>query len=1349
MTAESSVPEPGNAPPRARAWHSKSLAALFDMERTPRFDVLIIGSGYGGAVAAASLAGARVPLPEDGGTRALRIGVLERGREYLPGAFPSRLSELPGHVRFSLPGEAQPKGVRTGLFDVRVSPDMVSVVANGVGGGSLINAGVMLRPRHEVLAEAQWPSAIRSDPAGLDPFYQRAEQWLGVRSREGVNTVARARGGAPNKHVAMQTAGRAGAGRIPGQVVSVAAVPVSVAFEAGRSSAGVALEACVACGDCATGCNIGAKQSLDVNLLALAVFRGAEIYTCATVLRVEKLGPHHWSVVVNHTDEALRARQTEPLRIEADNVILAAGTFGSTEILLRSRPQLLLSDRLGDRFSGNGDLFAAVYDMTDVNAVADEAMEPCERRVGPTITAAITAQHESDPELAVTIQELAVPAALRRPFEELFATGRTLHSLESKDPSRHREGDLDRNAVDRRAFGRTLPIALIGRDTADGKLVLQASNPAAPDADGDGAVQVSWKDAVHDPRLDRHLATAETLLTSGHRASRLLPNPVWKVQPDEAAQRLGLDRGPLLTVHPLGGCPMGDDVMTGVVDHRGRVFDPEADVHPGLFVLDGSIIPTSLGINPALTITALALRAMDELRDEWRHIVPGAGLEDIEEARRIEQPRPRFRVPPPAVAPAPTEVQIIERLRGEAILADGQCHLIEFTLHSQPVSLAALASPIPAARRIVYDARASRLRVFDKEPSPISEDADELPPARQGDRRSEPAQLEATAEVIDGTLMVLQPERSAAWRRGLRGLLAWVRHRALRDIVQRVAGRIAGLTPPPDPRQSPRRGLLPRLWNEAKTAWALATRAGAVRTLEYRLVLTGFRRVDGRPATTLFGSGAVDGARLEVRGRKRLTYDGTSSPWTQLMELPVSEFPGLTGPTPILKLDLPYLARQGVPLLRVVSQQDHMQALVDLASLNLYVLRTLIDGHSWSFRRPDRVPERQIIRLPGAGRPPMDRPEITDLWVADIEEPGRPPVPTHLRLTRYRPVAARRVEGPPVLLIHGYSASGTTFVHPTLRPGLAERLVDEGRDVWVVDLRSSCGMPWSDRAWRFEEIGFEDIPVAVAHVANVCRSPVDVVAHCMGSAMLWMALLGDVPSLSYPEEHQAKLRQTMRRHLRRIVLSQVGPVVMMSPSNQARAFLMRYVRQLLPMRDYRFRPDGDGSMADILLDRLLATLPYPREEFRLENPRLPWKTAPWVRSRRRMDVLYGQVFELGRLSRETLDHLDDFFGPMSVQTASQAIHFAGVRAITDWQGYHVFATRDRLRSLTEEVPDLRILAIHGARNDLADVSTLGLMRLALGDERLEVAEFSAFGHQDCLIGRDTREVFDRIVRFLQ
>ena len=99
-------------------------------------------------------------------------------------------------------------------------------------------------------------------------------------------------------------------------------------------------------------------------------------------------------------------------------------------------------------------------------------------------------------------------------------------------------------------------------------------------------------------------------------------NLLWRPLSDKLEGVFGRQRGPLLTVHPLGGCGMGDDVRQGVTDHCGRVFDAAAadrqSVHEGLVVLDGSVVPTSLGINPALTIAVLALRAIMQLKTEWK-----------------------------------------------------------------------------------------------------------------------------------------------------------------------------------------------------------------------------------------------------------------------------------------------------------------------------------------------------------------------------------------------------------------------------------------------------------------------------------------------------------------------------------------------------------------------------------------------------------------------------------------------------------------------------------------------------------------------------------------------------------
>src|SRR5204863_1094675 len=161
-----------------------------------------------------------------------------------------------------------------------------------------------------------------------------AQCWLGAGTFDQPNTVARA-AVQLHKHAVMRRIFERST-RPEGSNQRDAAIPITMALKANaRSTGGVPLEACARCGDCATGCNYGSKESLDTNLLLLAWRRGVAIYTGATVLRLEKIQPG-WSVVVTHTDPALRERQPEPLRIEADRVILAAGTFGSTEILKRS-----------------------------------------------------------------------------------------------------------------------------------------------------------------------------------------------------------------------------------------------------------------------------------------------------------------------------------------------------------------------------------------------------------------------------------------------------------------------------------------------------------------------------------------------------------------------------------------------------------------------------------------------------------------------------------------------------------------------------------------------------------------------------------------------------------------------------------------------------------------------------------------------------------------------------------------------------------------------------------------------------------------------------------------------------
>src|SRR5262245_61940828 len=240
--------DPGASDERATAWLSQGLEALLDDDNRTRvdgldFDVIIVGSGYGGAVAAAELAG----CINEAGTE-LRICLLERGKEYLAGMFPSRMADMAGHIRYATPGAKRQIGVHDGLYDMRWSEDAAALVASGLGGGSLINAGVMEMPLDKIFLESRWPKAIRDDRPELFELAGQLRPWLGARR-------APKNGPVPAKTEALA--------RLAGDN-EFGDAQVTVAFEDLRNAAGIAMSACRRCGDCATGCNFNAKESLDL-----------------------------------------------------------------------------------------------------------------------------------------------------------------------------------------------------------------------------------------------------------------------------------------------------------------------------------------------------------------------------------------------------------------------------------------------------------------------------------------------------------------------------------------------------------------------------------------------------------------------------------------------------------------------------------------------------------------------------------------------------------------------------------------------------------------------------------------------------------------------------------------------------------------------------------------------------------------------------------------------------------------------------------------------------------------------------------------------------------------------------
>ena len=1287
------------------------------------FDVLVVGSGYGGAVAASVLAGCTI------GSRPVTVCVLERGQEYLEGAFPDSVDELAGHVRFSSGQFPRARGNLDALFDLRLGEDLNVMVANGLGGGSLINAGVMLKPDDGVLAKA-FPDVPLADWPRL---FDDARRMLG--------TDEHAPGELPQKaKVLRDFAPDGGADRFH-------PAPITVALQHDRSSANVRLKPCIQCGDCVTGCNHGAKDSLDLNLLASAASRGAAIYTGATVLKLSRLGAA-WQVHAVPTDGTLRERHGPATVIHAARVILAAGTLGSTELLLKSRTDhLRFSARLGRNFSGNGDMIAVIRGhKKPAHAVPYESTPPDKREVGPTISSYIDLR--DDPERPYLIQEMAIPAALRRLFEEVTSTASLFNSLNRFDWRAHGKEnaqELDPFAVDPDKVEHSSVIAMMGDDGADGVIELRTADMA-----GDAQVSVRWpqlragaSDGAPGSIYDRQMKVLEAL-ASKERDAEVLANPLWRLLPADIEFLFDSQRGPPLTVHPLGGCPVGRDSIEGVVDSWGRVFDPDgaADeaVHDGLVVLDGSVIPRALAVNPSLTIAAFALRAVRGLRDRWWAFNPPAQAQLPERDRPVllAGKQPAFKLEP--------KYEIRERLGGPAwIRMPGSWwpwrrRYVEVTLWYRPFPMSDLTGRL--RRRLTVSK--GWVRVFESE-SRYQQLIREHPGG--GDLEQKLDKEAKLAGKVAGRLLLLHRERSTGLGRIVRGVFAWAFNRGWRDVPSAFFGKRPPLAPPAS--------LVARFVRHVRLLFSLfkvASHAGECRLFEYKLVAR------------------ANGHAVRIIGCKRLTYELNGNLWQQLERMKLKRFDSwwVRGR---LDVDMSYFAAQRTPLLRVAEQPNMPAALIDLGAFGAYIARLFVSIHAWSFRRPDTGPDEDPQRLPqaiertalerlgialrlalagdGQAAAKVLRTKLPAPAIVEIPMGERFGVPGYIRLTRF-PRESTEAR-PPVLLLHGYAASGTTFAHRAVRPALGEYLSYQGRDVWILDMRTSSGMDTAALPWTFEDVAFEDIPVAITHVLErTGRTQLDVVAHCMGSAMFSMAVLA-APDRGAAYYHE---RRNLKDSIRCAVLSQVGPLMQFSPLNVLRAYVMRYVRYYFGLEKYDLRVPRDPKLSAQLMDRFLSTLRYPWTERLREN--FAWNNG-FVGTRHRLDGLYARTFSLWNLSSETLGRMDDFFGPIHLETVSQTLHFALNHRVSDSSG--------RACYLSRESRDRRwifdTLTVHGVRNGVLDVATCDWIGdyfntdPTLGARQapplVRQCEFPTAGHQDSLIGRawTTAPIFRSIEDFLE
>ena len=515
----------------------------------PDFDFVIIGSGFGGAVAACRLA--------EAGQNVL---VLERGRKWRPEEYPSVTGK---NWIFDVNDPQR----RNGWLDLRWFDDMAVAQGAGVGGGSLIYANVSVPPPPSTF-DRGWPEAVTHQ--ALAPYVDRVGKMLDVTTIPAAQRTKR-------WHFV-----RRGAEAL-GQLDRFDSLPLAVSFAQGyrpdeldeptddahaerfTNRFGREQRTCIHLGHCDIGCRVQAKNTLDLNYLARATDKGAQIRPLHLARRLEREGSR-WRIRFDRVDQGSR-----PGSVSAERVVLAAGSLGSTELLLRSNLPGV-SPTLGRGWSANGDFLTP--------ALSEEAADPTR---GPTISARIDHTDGKVYGEHVFIQDGGLPHLL-----DAFVGAGLRHLPRIW---RRRLRPLADWADETRLAKHIMPWFAQGIDASDGRLHMRRRfwlfGKQRLDLDWDIRHSRATIDTI--VRLHKELAEA----TGG----RPMVSPTWTLFRD------------LITPHPLGGCNMADRPEEGVVDHAGRVFGQD-----GLYVTDGAVIPRAIGRNPSRAIAAVAERAVEHWR---------------------------------------------------------------------------------------------------------------------------------------------------------------------------------------------------------------------------------------------------------------------------------------------------------------------------------------------------------------------------------------------------------------------------------------------------------------------------------------------------------------------------------------------------------------------------------------------------------------------------------------------------------------------------------------------------------------------------------------------------------------
>ncbi len=511
------------------------------------YDVLIIGSGFGGSVTAMRLA-----------EKGYHVGVLEAGKRYDTDDLPTSSWDTRRFVW-------APRLGCFGIQRIHLLRDVVILAGAGVGGGSLNYANTLYQPPAPFFNDPQW-AHITDWHAELDPHYQTARRMLGVTQNPHVT---------PSDKVLREVA------RDMGVEHTFTLTPVGVFFgEPGKEvpdpffgGAGPRRTGCTQCGSCMTGCRVGAKNTLDKNYLYFAEKLGAEVRPLTTVVDVRPRKGSGYVVDTVRTGRSARRRRNRQ-SFTADHVVFAAGTYNTQKLLHRlkatgSLPHI--SARLGT--------------LTRTNSESILGAKSRDRSSDFTRGVAITSSIHPDEFTHIEPVRYGKGSNAMSLLQTALTDGdghgprwwRWLRTIATQ-PS-HLTWFSPRRWSER-------TVILLVMQTLDNSITVRSrktllGRPTITSGPGHGAPNPTW-------------------IPVGNEVTRRVAEKINGVAGGSTGEIANIP----MTAHFIGGCAIGDSPETGVIDPYHRLYG-----HDGIFVVDGSSITANLGVNPSLTITAQAERA--------------------------------------------------------------------------------------------------------------------------------------------------------------------------------------------------------------------------------------------------------------------------------------------------------------------------------------------------------------------------------------------------------------------------------------------------------------------------------------------------------------------------------------------------------------------------------------------------------------------------------------------------------------------------------------------------------------------------------------------------------------------